>query len=112
MERLEGQHHRAIYDVHWGSPGIVTGGADNAIRIFRASPGVANTASALASPDVHPPAPGLSSTLALAVEVRQAHNGDVNSVRWSPGDSQLLASAGDDAVIRLWRFEDPWSYPP
>lgn len=34
----------------------------------------------------------------------QAHPLDVNCVRWHPADPGLLASAGDDACIKLWRW--------
>ena len=40
----------------------------------------------------------------LALNKASAHHSDVNCVRWSPVDPTLLASAGDDNTIRLWRF--------
>ena len=40
-----------------------------------------------------------------AAAAAQAHEQDVNSVRWNPADGALLASAGDDARVRLWRYE-------
>jgi WD40 repeat protein len=33
----------------------------------------------------------------------RAHAADVNSVAWHPSDPGLLASGGDDGVVRLWR---------
>jgi hypothetical protein len=37
--------------------------------------------------------------------VEKAHIGDVNCVRWRAGGAagpQLLASAGDDGLIKIW----------
>ncbi len=33
----------------------------------------------------------------------KAHSADVNCLRWHPSDPWLLASCGDDAMVRLWR---------
>ncbi|KAL4430857.1 hypothetical protein ABPG75_006113 [Micractinium tetrahymenae] len=40
----------------------------------------------------------------LLCKREQAHPLDVNCVRWHPTDHTLLASAGDDACIKLWRW--------
>ena len=37
----------------------------------------------------------------------EAHGGDVNCVRWHPQEATLLASAGDDGAVHLWRFTAP-----
>jgi len=47
---------------------------------------------------------GAAPRLRLAAQRRQAHPTDVNSVRWHPRDASLLASAGDDGTVRLWRL--------
>ena len=36
-----------------------------------------------------------------------AHDNDINSIRFCPQDSSLLASAADDAVIKIWRVSAP-----
>ncbi len=39
--------------------------------------------------------------------VEKAHIGDVNCVKWRSGSGagqQLLASAGDDGLIKIWRL--------
>ena len=40
----------------------------------------------------------------VAVRRTEAHPADVNCVRWNPTDPTLLASAGDDGSVRLWRY--------
>jgi WD40 repeat protein len=90
----EGAHARTVFSVSWarflgGAALIATGGADDAVRVFRApqcTPGGA----------AHP---------ALAAEVPRAHAGDVNCVRWHPREP-LLATAGDDGVVRFWRWTE------
>lgn len=92
---LSGFHERTIFSVDWSAQGnfIVTGAADDAIRIFRE-----NSASPAA--------------FELAFQQNAAHLSDVNCVRWSPEMQQsadgkksfLLASAADDALVRIWRF--------
>lgn len=41
-----------------------------------------------------------------------AHAADLNCVRWHPSDPTLLASAGDDGVIKIWRLHPPGSQHP
>ena len=72
--------------------GLMRAGAgDNAVRIF--------CEDAASSQDSSQP-PSWS----LAAEQRQAHPLDVNCVRWHPVKTGLLASASDDAVVKLWMF--------
>jgi cytosolic iron-sulfur protein assembly protein CIAO1 len=79
-------HTRTIYSVAWSAAGLIaTGAGDNAIRLFAAAP-----------------SDGSAPTQLVAVAA-QAHEADVNCVRWCPTDPTLLASAGDDRVVRLWR---------
>jgi WD40 repeat protein len=32
-------------------------------------------------------------------------HGDVNCVCWHPHDGCMLASAGDDGAVRIWRYK-------
>lgn len=38
----------------------------------------------------------------LWIRVEGAHEADVNCVRWNPAEPRLLASCGDDGMVKLW----------
>ena len=113
---------------------VATGGADDCIRIFRdwgrvvqerpllrSRPlnGVAPKEDASAAMAVDEEGEGASKSgagggaghdapfLFLDVEVPKAHDGDVNCVAWNPTRPSILASAGDDFTVKLWRY-DPY----
>lgn len=76
------------------------GCGDNAVRLFEG--GQPQSAELSGSGDHG------AAAFQLALTKQQAHNADVNCVRWSPKDPTLLATAGDDNTIRLWRYRpDP-----
>jgi len=90
-QQLTKAHARSIYSVDWASGGheaVATGGGDNAIRILRLGPAPVDA----------------ERRLHLDCEAAGAHDGDVNCVAWSPGHEQLLASCGDDGVVRIWSY--------
>ena len=120
---MDGCHERTVFSVDWsGSNLIATGSGDNAIRIFQepseagsqvrgmdangsaAFHGVTplHTAAGNGSINGLQPSPAVE----LLAERLRAHDGDVNCVRWHPLDSTLLASAGDDGTVRLWRLTE------
>lgn len=39
----------------------------------------------------------------LAHEELNAHEGDVNAVRFNPKDASVLCSVGDDGLVKIWR---------
>lgn len=67
---------------------IATACGDNTIRVFTES---------LQSDENAP-------SFLLATQRKDAHTDDVNSVRWHPTKPHTLASASDDATIKLWRY--------
>ncbi|KAL1743012.1 WD40-repeat-containing domain protein [Schizophyllum fasciatum] len=95
-----GGHGRSVYSVTWG-PGksdnprslgwLASAGGDGVIRVL----------------DIIEPE-GETGTLAcnLIAELRDAHGvHDLNAIAWCPREKyqDLLASAGDDGVARVWR---------
>lgn len=72
---------------------VLAGSGDNSICIFEEQ--------ASASADVDPQQ---KPSFQLAVRLKDAHTTDINCVRWHPIDPTLLASAGDDGSIKLWRY--------
>ncbi|XP_050379332.1 protein CIA1 [Argentina anserina] len=88
---VAGYHDRTIFSVHWSRDNIIaSGAADNAIRFFMEN----NESNSLVD--------GPSFNFLLKKE--KAHNMDINSVQWSPGENRLLASASDDGTIKIWEL--------
>lgn len=48
---------------------------------------------------------GLPETWKVIYTEKRAHVGDVNCVAWCKHDQNLLASAGDDGLIRIWELK-------
>jgi len=91
---LSGYHGRCIYSVHWSNAGsIASGCADDAIRVFAQEPEATSSADELAP------------TYSMICEKKGAHSGDVNCVRWNPVEPSLLASCGDDHIVRIWKLQ-------
>lgn len=90
-------HERPIFSVAWGEHAkpsapsglIATGGGDDSVCLVR------------------PVLRVDGASLELVSRHDDAHRGDVNSVAWSTppigGAGGVLATAGDDGLIRLWR---------
>ncbi|KAG7017455.1 Protein CIA1 [Cucurbita argyrosperma subsp. argyrosperma] len=86
---LSGYHDRTIFSVHWSRNGIISSGAaDDSIRLF-----VENQEKVIDGPSFQ-----------LLFKKEKAHNMDVNTVQWSPGEERLLGSASDDGTIRIWEL--------
>lgn len=91
---LTGFHTRTIYSVDWaaGHGRIVTGAADDAVRVF---------VERSADPAVDGPG---ATAFELEISVRKAHAGDVNCVKWSPRFPTVLLSTGDDNCVKIWKL--------
>lgn len=87
---LSGYHTRVIYDVDWSHESglIASCGGDDSIKIFKEESEI--------SVDC-------TQNFALVADVSNAHTQDVNSIKWNPKDSTLLASCSDDNTIKLWQ---------
>ncbi|CAM9660728.1 unnamed protein product [Ectocarpus sp. 4 AP-2014] len=115
---LSGEHGGTIYSVDWaptatdaaaaaaaaaatsarrseweggglGAPCLATAAADDALRVFYES------------------GEGDGAAFGLDVEVKNAHAGDVNCVRWKPSGRGILATGGDDELVRVWSYSPP-----
>ena len=82
---LENAHGRCVYSCDAVGPDpttrVASGGGDDRLTVC-----------------------GLDAGFARLADAPKAHDGDVNSVRWSPADATLLATAGDDALVKIWKF--------
>jgi cytosolic iron-sulfur protein assembly protein CIAO1 len=105
-----GYHNRTIFSIDWAPlpPSnsdsnicgyIASASADNRICIFAVKQAVIENGGDAGNSG--------ASSVSCQLECRkeQAHPCDVNCVRWHPKDGSLLASAGDDGCIKIWKFE-------
>lgn len=76
-------HTRPIYSIDWSKTtgAIATGSADDSIKLFRWE----------------------GNQLKELCTKTNAHQSDVNCVCWHPQDPTLLASCGDDGLIKIWK---------
>lgn len=85
LHTIENVSKRPLFAVSWSAVNglVAVAAGDNAIYLFGA-------------------ADADCTALQLLGSEQRAHDSDVNSVSWS-SDGSLLASAGDDAAINVWR---------
>jgi WD40 repeat protein len=93
---LTGYHKRCIYSVHWSGQGLLaSASADDTIRIFSKDNSIGGG--------------GMGGERAesygMACVKEKAHTADVNCVRWNPTDPTLLASCGDDNLVKIWKIQ-------
>ena len=72
---------------------IASAGGDNSINIYREE--------SVAGGNVCLDAPKFS----LEDVTADAHDGDVNCIKWHPRDGRCLVSCGDDGAVKLWRYK-------
>jgi WD40 repeat protein len=86
IQTLTGFHTRSVFSVSMNSNNqiMASGAADNRINLFKRT-------NDLAAP------------FAFSVKQNNAHSGDVNCVAFHPNKPDILASAGDDNLIKVWK---------
>ncbi|KAH3761059.1 cytosolic Fe-S cluster assembly factor Cia1 [Pelomyxa schiedti] len=88
---LAGFHTRSIFSVAWSHAPhglIAAGSGDDSITLFQETP-----------------VPGSKdTTFTLLKRIPKAHDYDVNCVAWNPRHPHVLASCGDDNVIKIWHL--------
>jgi len=99
---LQGDHSRAIYSIdrcpkadplHSPFSHIVSAGADNVICVY--------------SPVDRTESDGMKAAVRYTrtVKMEQAHQTDINCVRWHPQHKSRFASCSDDGEIKIWHFQ-------
>ena len=90
---ISDNHSRPIYDVSWSkvSDLVATACGDNCVRVFRTNTDSSDL------PDVP--------NFELSVKECEAHQGDVNAVSWNPKVGGVLASCGDDGLVKIWHYD-------
>jgi len=91
--KLENAHSQSVYSVDCapsraGHGRIVSGGGDDCINVYREVGGTSD-----------------APLFVTDVCAKAAHKGDVNCVKWHPTDGRLIASAGDDGLVKIWSYE-------
>jgi WD40 repeat protein len=96
VSTLSGFHERAVYDVSWcHETGLIaSAGGDDTVCVFRE-----DLASEAGDPG------NKKANFSLVSKQEMAHSNDVNSVHWNPKVPGLLASCGDDGLVKLWTFK-------
>lgn len=90
LTSLEHIHTQPVLSVHWNPSAalVATCSQDNALTVSRVD------------------TQGGASMISMAAEcsIANAHNNDVNCVRWNPVRHDILASVGDDGCLKLWQY--------
>ncbi len=112
VSRNQSPGRAAIYSIDWSTSGLIAlGAADNSLSLLRLEP--AAPSSDNFDDDEEKKRKGESEgdsegerkdILTLVRNVKEAHGGDVNCVRFNPKKPHLLATGGDDEVVRLWNL--------
>lgn len=75
---------------------IISGGGDNCINIYREESNTSADGGGGSSSD--------APKFALEAVADDAHEGDVNCVKWHPRDGTCFVSCGDDGAVKLWKY--------
>jgi WD40 repeat protein len=89
---LKDVHEYSIYTIDWNHQYdyIATGGGDNNITLLKVKRIM-----------------GVGFDLEIVHRTVNAHDGDINCVRWnpSPNHNHIIASVSDDGLIKLWQLD-------
>ena len=85
---LKGYHDRSIYCVDWSKLNnkIASVGADDRICIYDAGKDA-------------------TEEVQLLCKLEKGHTSDVNCVSWHPKEENVLATCGDDNLVKIWVLE-------
>lgn len=118
IQVLENVHSRTIYSLDWSKLSvseqgskvkgselfsanelIVTGGGDNAITVLAASKSSNNTSKEEEEEEV-------GQVFQVLLQKQNAHDTDVNCVRWHPYILNIIVSTSDDGSVKLWMISE------
>lgn len=112
-----------LYSVDWllGEEIIAVGGGDDSVHILKRTvdnelpdepPEAATSGNDTSSngndlsEDLENSTTRLTEKWEIVCSQPRAHTGDVNCVSWCPTHAKMLASCGDDGLVRIWQYED------
>lgn len=98
--RVDHLHEDGALCVHWKTL-IASGGADDCICILQKRDEKEQSAHTNEQATSN-----LTETWDVVAREQRAHTGDVNRVAWSPVHDNILASCGDDGLVRIWQYVD------
>ena len=111
--RLDNLSTEPLYSVDWlaGQDTIAVGGGDDSNHIVTKSQDLSpevelSEQNETADSSDNQPSTRLTERWKIATSQVRAHTGDVNCVSWCPTHPRVLASAGDDGLIRIWQYEE------
>ncbi|EGG24481.1 WD40 repeat-containing protein [Cavenderia fasciculata] len=99
---FESSHSRTIYSVDWSKDQyerIVSTGSDDSIVLYEKEVESNNN-----NNNNNNNNPDTTTKYKKSYQKLNAHNSDVNCIRWCPTRAGIMASCGDDSTIRIWKI--------
>lgn len=112
--RIENLSDEPLYSVDWcpNKDVLAAAGGDDCIRILKKLDYSASGQNHDALHDnenngsCNEPTTRLTDRWKEICTEERAHGGDINCITWNPAHPNLLASCGDDGIVRIWRFDN------